>query len=54
MTFVIDSAYLQNNTKTFLLLEQSINSCKINNDKIMRKDRLEGRFRVKLIILTFY
>jgi len=50
MTFVIDSAYLQNNTKTFLLFEQSINSCKINNDKIMIKDELEERFHVKLII----
>jgi len=49
MTFVINSAHLQNNTKTFLLREQSINS-KINNDKIMRKDGLEGRFHVKLII----
>jgi len=50
MTFVIDSAHLHNNTKIFLLLEQSINSCKINNDKIIRKDGLKGRFHVKLII----
>jgi len=28
---------------------QSINSCKINIDKIMRKDGLKGRFHVKLI-----
>jgi len=53
MTFVIDSAHLQNNTKTFLLFQQSINSCKVNINKIMRKDGLEGRFHVKLII-TFY
>jgi len=50
MTFVMDSVHLQNNMKTFLLLEQSINSCKINIDKIMRKDGLEERFHVKLII----
>jgi len=47
MTFVIDSAHLQNNTKTSFT-RQSINSCKINIDKIMRK-KLEGRFHVKLI-----
>jgi len=46
---ICDSAYLQNNTKIFLLLERSINSCKIN-DKIMRKDGLKGRFHIKLII----
>jgi len=51
MTFVIDSAYLQNNTKTFLLLEQSINSYKINIDKIMRKDGLKGKFQVNYTII---
>jgi len=50
MTFVIDSPHLQNNVKIFLLFKQSINSCKINIDKIMRKDGLEGKFHVKLII----